>query len=788
MADTQSNDHQPRSPPLNNMLTSWLTGGAGSIVAPDENYKPKEPLPVNGLSSFWRLVAPPDKKLLQVAGLEDPPSGEEDLEAGGLPASPVDDRKSSVKFSPFLSPDASAAAPPPAGAFLSPSIRVDSVLCTHCKKMTPIKAASTPQSDIDDAFRTPHSTKGTPLNDGSANNDLVQAELKGKVLVTIEKYAKNLTSPPNVAEKRNQVFRLCGNSTLKPKVLQKLGGLLEKDISLHQERATGLGTTVPDAYTPLMAAAYSGNLDATKMILEQRPEGCDDVNIIGQAAIHIAAENGHVEVIKSLKAHHEQRGDNLDTLVDMSLRTALATAMTSTLGKAKKNRDLMKKELFSPISLRNNLSIIGSPQPTAMRQMVSRSLDIVYEHSDMPGMRTICSTEDAICTEEWRNHASKAFLLLGVCDGHGDQGKISHLVAKYIAASIKAQTMTLSQEPTNSDWAELWTTVCLEVDAQIKSTGKSGGSTGVFALVTSKEVVVANIGDSRGILVQSNPSESANANQGDTQDTPELVEEVEATPTTAAGESSGPDDNDNNSKGLSAVPVGEQAPEGGDITNLNGDAQAVAESVPKRLETLPMAEAQQDGFVVVAMSEDHKPSLDQEKVRIEQSGLEVVAESFEENGEEVTIHKVKKGAKLMAASRTFGDFEFKSNKDLGPAEQAVIAVPEVRIHARDPEKDVFLILACDGIWDVMSNQEVARFVVEQTAKGEKAKTDKNGRLAQIGDDLLRECLDRGSEDNMTVTIAALAKCTKSFSNHGNIQGKALFGSPVPETHNKTADI
>ena len=37
--------------------------------------------------------------------------------------------------------------------------------------------------------------------------------------------------------------------------------------------------------------------------------------------------------------------------------------------------------------------------------------------------------------------------------------------------------------------------------------------------------------------------------------------------------------------------------------------------------------------------------------------------------------------------------------------QMVIAVPEVR-HLRLEDGDEFLILACDGIWDVLSNQEV----------------------------------------------------------------------------------
>lgn len=35
----------------------------------------------------------------------------------------------------------------------------------------------------------------------------------------------------------------------------------------------------------------------------------------------------------------------------------------------------------------------------------------------------------------------------------------------------------------------------------------------------------------------------------------------------------------------------------------------------------------------------------------------------------------------------------------------VICKPEVRKVARCPEKDCFIILACDGIWDCLNNEE-----------------------------------------------------------------------------------
>lgn len=56
-------------------------------------------------------------------------------------------------------------------------------------------------------------------------------------------------------------------------------------------------------------------------------------------------------------------------------------------------------------------------------------------------------------------------------------------------------------------------------------------------------------------------------------------------------------------------------------------------------------------------------------------------------------------------SRALGDLEYKQSSNLGPEEQMVTAVPEIRRMRLQPGDD-FLLLACDGIWDVLTNQEV----------------------------------------------------------------------------------
>jgi protein phosphatase 1B len=91
---------------------------------------------------------------------------------------------------------------------------------------------------------------------------------------------------------------------------------------------------------------------------------------------------------------------------------------------------------------------------------------------------------------------------------------------------------------------------------------------------------------------------------------------------------------------------------------------------------------------------DHKPTNPLEKERIQNAGGSVMIQRV--NGS-------------LAVSRALGDFEYKNVPDRGPCEQLVSPEPEVFVEERTPA-DEFLILACDGIWDVMSNEELCEFV------------------------------------------------------------------------------
>lgn len=45
-----------------------------------------------------------------------------------------------------------------------------------------------------------------------------------------------------------------------------------------------------------------------------------------------------------------------------------------------------------------------------------------------------------------------------------------------------------------------------------------------------------------------------------------------------------------------------------------------------------------------------------------------------------------------------------------------LALPEVSVHDLTDEWD-FIVLACDGVWDVLTNQAVINFVTESIAEG-----------------------------------------------------------------------
>lgn len=160
------------------------------------------------------------------------------------------------------------------------------------------------------------------------------------------------------------------------------------------------------------------------------------------------------------------------------------------------------------------------------------------------------------------------------------------------------------------------------------------------------------------------------------------------------------------------------------------------------------------------LSFDHKPSTMGERVRIENSGGYVVCGRVNE---------------VLALLRAFGDFKFKApyvdgdtndtyvrNKkywkngmvNLPPELFLVLVEPDILVYDLSklsaPE---FMVLACDGIWDCYTNDQLLGAI--------RSKLAAHWNLNHITEFILNECIAMASSatgigfDNMTLVIVAL---------------------------------
>mmetsp|Transcript_5203 Transcript_5203/g.18201 ORF Transcript_5203/g.18201 Transcript_5203/m.18201 type:complete len:316 (+) Transcript_5203:955-1902(+) len=139
--------------------------------------------------------------------------------------------------------------------------------------------------------------------------------------------------------------------------------------------------------------------------------------------------------------------------------------------------------------------------------------------------------------------------------------------------------------------------------------------------------------------------------------------------------------------------------------------------------------------VAVDLSKDHKPNDELERQRILRAG------GFVNDGR-------VNGS--LALSRALGDFEFKQSATLQPKDQVISCFPDIRQETIGAE-DEFMVLACDGIWDVMKSQECIDFTRQHI---------KNGvALAEICEMMCDFCIAPDTKasgglgcDNMSVVI------------------------------------
>ena len=83
------------------------------------------------------------------------------------------------------------------------------------------------------------------------------------------------------------------------------------------------------------------------------------------------------------------------------------------------------------------------------------------------------------------------------------------------------------------------------------------------------------------------------------------------------------------------------------------------------------------------------------------------------------------------------------------------AFPEIRAFERHAD-DEFVVLACDGIWDVMSSQQVVSKVSDMLQNGRPPPPPPPPADEDAARAVVRQAYALGSTDNMTAVVVHLA--------------------------------
>jgi protein phosphatase 2C len=134
----------------------------------------------------------------------------------------------------------------------------------------------------------------------------------------------------------------------------------------------------------------------------------------------------------------------------------------------------------------------------------------------------------------------------------------------------------------------------------------------------------------------------------------------------------------------------------------------------------------------IPLTKDHKPSFPEEIRRITKLGGKITYDGMDWR------------IKDLSVSRAFGDVDTKPY---------VSHLPDNYKYRLDKD-DKFIILACDGLWDVVNNQDAVNFVLniyyDETTNNKLIKKRMN-----VAEELAKYAINKGSTDNVSIIIIFL---------------------------------
>ena len=203
--------------------------------------------------------------------------------------------------------------------------------------------------------------------------------------------------------------------------------------------------------------------------------------------------------------------------------------------------------------------------------------------------------------------------------------------------------------------------------------------------------------------------------------------------------------------------------ENGEIKDSSGSCGVIALIKGKNLIIGNVGDSRlvifKNGLVSFA-TEDHKPDSDIEKKRIEAAGGKIYQTPsyfpLYQNGKEIEIPwRVLPGR--LSVSRTFGDIEAKEEK-FGGMKGVVAALPDITEIELNEEYN-FIVIGCDGIFDVLSNEELlecVKIVLKEKKINEAIKDEEIHELCgDFAAMIIKSALAKDSFDNISCIVIAL---------------------------------
>lgn len=290
---------------------------------------------------------------------------------------------------------------------------------------------------------------------------------------------------------------------------------------------------------------------------------------------------------------------------------------------------------------------------------------------------------------------SNEYSYFGVYDGHGGR----HIV-DFLEETLENNISTELQLPDEASVLERIRRAFLITDMQSKQLDiVTSGATAVVALlkttcdettgtVTAKDLYVANVGDSRAVIMVPNKVLGGSG----------------------AGGVTGNGDDTN-------------ATNGGGNTN-ESSAQNDSSGNQKKKSA--------KNYTAMRLTYDHRAEDEEEQDRITRAG------GFINRGRVLGI---------LAVTRSFGDHGMKDFVCADPYMTHTNLV-ERRGGVNNEEEVPLLILACDGVWDVLTDQEAGELILEHYFRI-------GAPFQDAGKLLVQEAIQRGSGDNVTAIVIFL---------------------------------